>query len=75
MDDRQEPAVRRIDSVVAGEQQLARRVQQEGPEDEQHPFEPGDQRDAGEDEPGAQHQRTEHAPEQHPALVGAGTWK
>ena len=49
-----------------------RRDQQEGAEHEQHPLEALEQRDPGEDEDEAQHQRPEDAPEQHPELVGAG---
>ncbi len=43
--------------------------QQEGTEDVEHPVEPFDQGDAGEDEDRPHHQRAEDAPEQHPMLV------
>ena len=38
----------------------------------EHPFEVLDERHAGEDEDGAQHERAEDAPEEHPELVLAG---
>ena len=59
--------------VVAGD--LHRGVEQERAEDVQHPLEVLDQRDAGEDEDGAQHEGAEDAPEEHPELVLAGTAK
>ena len=56
--------------VVAGD--LHGRVQQERAEDVEHPLEVLDQRHAGEDEDGAQDERPEDAPEQHPELVLLG---
>src|SRR3546814_10235709 len=45
---------------------------EEGAEDVQHPLEALDQRHAGEDEDGAQHECPEDAPEQNTELVGGG---
>ena len=56
--------------VVVGD--LPGGVEQEGAEDVEDPVELLDQRGAGDDEPGPQHERTEDAPEQHPELVLAG---
>ena len=55
--------------VGAVPQHLDPRVHEEHTEHEQQPPEPGDERDAGRDEDRAQHERAEHAPEQHAVLV------
>ena len=51
---------------------LPRRVEQERAEDVEDPLEAFDERDAGEDEDAAQHERAEDAPEQDAELVLAG---
>lgn len=47
-------------------------VEEEGPEEVERPFEAFDECHPGEDEDGAQDQRAEDAPEQHPEAVGLG---
>ena len=58
-----------MDLLVVVPQQADRREDQEAAEHEEHPLEPLDQRDAGEDEDDAEHERPEDAPEEHPELV------
>ena len=58
-----------VDLLVVVPQQADRREDQEAAEHEEHPLELLEQRGAGEDEDEPEHQRPEHAPEQHPELV------
>lgn len=55
-----------MDLGVLLQQELDSGHHQEGTEDEDCPLEAGDERRAGEDERGTQHQRPEDPPEEHP---------
>ncbi len=63
------PRVLGVEVVVAGPQHAVAGVQQERGEDVQHPAEALDERGAAGDEDPAEHERAEHAEEQHAVLA------
>ncbi len=57
---------------MPGHQHVRRRHQEQAAEDVNDPVEPVDEHRAAGDHDAAQHHRPQHAPEQHPVLVGQG---